>query len=114
MSDLKIGKYYQTNIENKMKHFDDFFGAIKRQLEYGATKYASEGEDREATDMLVEAYGQEWVLGTMNKYLYRFKNLGREKDLLKIATYCYLVWLQNGFHLLDNHEEDVFNEQTNN
>jgi len=51
--------------------------------------------------------GVDWVLGTMAKYIGRFINFKREKDLLKIATYCYIVWLKMGFHLNKDHDEDV-------
>jgi len=108
---LKIGKYYQTNIDIKKRYMDDFFQMIRNQLEYGATKYASESQGREATDMLVEAWGEEWLFGTMDKYLKRYKNLHRERDLLKIATYCYIKWLHDGYHLKTEHDEDVFNER---
>ena len=54
----------------------------------------------------------DWVLGTIVKYVFRFKNFGREKDLFKIATYCYILWLKCGFHLLSDaqHEEDINKE----
>ena len=65
---------------------------------------------REATDIIVDAWGQEWVLGTMNKYLYRFAQKQREKDLLKLATYAYILWLKNGFHLKDKHDTDTYLE----
>ena len=30
-----------------------------------------------------------------------------EKDLLKIATYCYICWLKAGHHLKEEHDEDT-------
>jgi hypothetical protein len=43
----------------------------------------------------------------MTKYIFRFKNFHREKDLLKIATYCFILWLKMGAHLQETHDEDV-------
>jgi hypothetical protein len=98
-----------TNIKVKLANVDKFYALIKDQLEYGAKKYAQE-EDKEATDLICEAWGMEWRLGEMNKRLLRFKNVMREKDLLKLATECYLVWLQMGFHLEKSHDTDTNNE----
>ena len=47
------------------------------------------------------------ALGTMAKYIFRFRNLKREKDILKIACYCYILWLKMGFWENDQHDEDV-------
>ena len=95
-----------TNIKVKLANFDKFVTLIKDQLEYGAKKYA-QGEDKEATDLICEAWGLEWRLGEMNKRLLRYKNVQREKDLLKLATECYLVWIQMGYHLEDKHDTDT-------
>ena len=108
-----IPSKFDTDIETKRQHLDKFYELIKDQLEYGATKYGvlNPNAKREATDIVVEAWGQEWVLGTMNKYLYRFAQKQLEKDLLKIATYAYILWLKNGFHLVDKHLTDTYNEK---
>lgn len=76
---------------------DNFSLLVKDQFEYGAVKYRHTGQ-QEATDILVARWGLGWILGTMNKYVYRFNNLGRERDLLKIACYAYLLWLKFGFN----------------
>lgn len=81
-----------------MNKFNDL---VKDQWAYGGKKYASTAT-KESTDILVDDYGFNWLLGTLNKYIYRYKNLGREKDLLKIACYCFIMWLKFGFHLNDN------------
>ena len=99
-----------TNIKVKMEYIDRFVTLIKDQLEYGAKKYG-QTEEKEATDLICEAWGMEWRLGEMNKRLLRFKNIQREKDLLKLATECYLVWLQMGFHLSDNHDTDTYGQK---
>ncbi len=41
------------------------------------------------------------------KYMFRYKNFHREKDLLKVATYCFILWLKTGGHLAETHDEDT-------
>jgi len=77
---------------------EKYFELIKEQLFYGAKKYALKGStSRESTDVLFDIHGMTWLFGTMHKYCMRFSNLKRERDLLKISTYAYLVWLKRGF-----------------
>jgi len=76
-----------------------FTKLVQQQWEYGGKKYASTAV-KESTDILVDDYGFNWLLGTLNKYIYRYKNLGREKDLLKVACYCFIIWLKFGFHIV--------------
>ena len=78
---------------------DKFLELMKDQFVYGGKKYAL-NDERESTDVLFDVYGKNWLLGTMDKYTFRFKNLARERDLLKIATYCYIVWLKRGFWVM--------------
>jgi len=100
---------HYTTIDLKLKHFAEFTNLIKNQLEYGGKKYAQD-DVKESTDIIAEVFTDNWTFGTIFKYLLRFRNLKREKDLLKIVAYCYIIWLQNGFHLNDEHDEDVNNE----
>jgi len=105
-------KIHNTNVEIKRKHFETFAKLISNQFEHGGDKYKQEGDGtKEQTDVICEfvpgSTGVDWILGTMQKYLGRFKNFQREKDLLKIATYCYITWLKMGFHLNKEHDEDT-------
>lgn len=105
-------KVYNTTVPVKAKNFDKFAELIGNQFKHGGDKYGIPGfDDREATDIISSIFGGEsqtdWVLGTMMKYLFRFKNFKREKDLLKIATYCYILWLKCGFHVAEEHDEDT-------
>ena len=77
-----------------------FLELVKDQFLYGGRKYAKD-DKKEVTDELVDDYGFNWLLGTINKYVYRYENLGREKDLLKIACYMFIMWLKFGYHLED-------------
>jgi len=100
-----------TNLETKQKYIETFFNLIRNQNNHGGEKYKL-SDTKEFTDVICECFGGEsgvdWVLGTMMKYLGRYKNFGREKDLLKVAQYCYILWLKGGFHLQEgSHDEDV-------
>lgn len=103
---------YNTTIVVKKDNYKKFSDLIGNQFMHGGEKYKLPGfDDREATDVISQIFGGEdsndWVLGTITKYVFRFKNFKREKDLLKIATYCYILWLKNGFHLQEDHDEDT-------
>jgi hypothetical protein len=77
-----------------------FENLVKDQFVYGGKKYALSGHDgRESTDDLFDDFSQGWLFGTMGKYCKRYLNLHRERDLLKIACYSFLVWLKRGFHI---------------
>jgi hypothetical protein len=77
---------------------ETFHGLIEDQFAYGGQKYALNGE-RESTDELFDRYTKSWLAGTMDKYTFRYRNLKRERDLLKIACYCYILWLKKGFFI---------------
>lgn len=103
---------YNTTVEVKQQYFQRFADLISNQFHHGGDKYKLPGfNDREATDVISSVFGGEsqfdWVLGTMMKYIFRFKNFQREKDLLKIATYCFILWLKMGAHLSEVHDEDT-------
>jgi hypothetical protein len=101
---------YNTNIEQKKKFYKIFSSLVKNQFWHGGTKYAL-NKDKEFTDQICETFpgdtGVDWILGTCMKYLGRYKNFGREKDLLKVATYMYILWLKAGFYIEDFHDEDT-------
>ena len=78
---------------------EKFIELIKDQFTYGGTKYAH-NEEKESTDILFDIYGKNWMLGTMAKYCFRYKNLKRERDLLKIGCYVYMLWLKRGYHIM--------------
>jgi len=101
---------YNTSITEKKEHFEKFVELIKNQFWHGGEKYAL-SDTKEFTDAICECFpgdsGVDFILSTCMKYLGRFKNFGREKDLLKIATYMYLCWIKMGFHLQEGHDEDI-------
>lgn len=99
-----------TNIKQKKQHYTGFVKLVKGQFWHGGDKYKL-NEEKEFTDAICECFGGEsgvdWVLGTCMKYLGRYKNFGREKDLLKVATYMYILWLKAGFFKNEKHDEDI-------
>jgi hypothetical protein len=85
-----------------------FFGAVNRQFSYGGQKYA-QTKEKEATDCLFCDFGKNWLFGTLAKYCKRYSNLKREKDMMKIATYCFIIWLKRGFHLNNQGTKEIIN-----
>lgn len=107
---------HNTDIESKRKYWPKFAKFMENQFEFGGTKYAMDGqEDKEATDWCCEIVpgktGVDGILWTAARYIGRFKNFKRERDLFKIATYCFIMWLKMGFHLQDEHDQDVNKEK---
>jgi len=105
-------KVYVTDVETKRRFWPMFREMMDRQFMFGGTKYKMDGQaDKEVTDWACEicpgTTGADWVLATMAKYIGRYKNFKRERDLLKIATYCFIMWLKMGHHLDEEHDEDV-------
>jgi len=82
------------------KNFNAFIDLVKDQFKYGGQKYALNNE-RESTDVLFDKHGKNWLFGTVDKYTFRYKNLARERDLLKIACYMFITWLKRGFYIMD-------------
>jgi len=81
-----------------MNNLEQFFELIENQFQYGGQKYA-QTETKEATDVLFDDFGKNWLFGTIAKYVKRYSNLARERDLLKISCYMFILWLKRGFHL---------------
>src|SRR5580704_1836416 len=103
---------FGTTVATKSLHWEKFANLVSGQFEHGGDRYKLQGfDDREATDVISSVFGGQsefdWILGTMMKYLFRFKNFQREKDLLKIATYCYILWLKQGNHFKDVADTDT-------
>jgi hypothetical protein len=113
MAKNKEVKFYNTNPTVKAKYWPKFAALIEGQFKFnGVEKYKLQGfADREATDIISSVFGGErkdqWILGTILKYLFRYNNLHREKDLLKMTTYLYLLWIKQGYHLQSGHDTDT-------
>jgi len=92
MSNITQEEYNVLSVQQKFNHW------VYDQFAYGGVKYASNSK-KEGTDELVEDFGWNWLFGTQAKYVKRFRNTHREKDLFKIATYFFIDWLKLGYHL---------------
>lgn len=103
-------KIYNTSLKAKRENFPAFIKLISSQFEFAGEKKYQLTEDKEMTDLVCELVpgktGVDWVIGTIIKYLGRFANTLREKDILKATTYLYIIWLKMGFHLEHEHDED--------
>lgn len=88
-------KTRDTNIEIKREEFPNFADLIMGQMNYGGKKYAAlDGKPtREATDYITDVF-PEFMESTVMKYLLRWRTQKREEDLIKIATYCFLLWVK--------------------
>ena len=73
-----------------------FLNILDRQFTGCATKYAF-NEDSEWTDVIT-MFVPFWVEGTIMKYLGRLKVYARERDWIKVATYCFILWIKYGLH----------------
>jgi len=103
---------HNTTVKVKRENWNKFVKLMESLILHGGDKYGLPGfDDMEATDVISRVFGGDdgfdWILGTMTKYLFRFKNFHREKDLLKVATYCYILWLKQGNHLKTEHDTDT-------
>jgi len=107
-------KIYNTSLDVKKKNIKKFFDLMSDQVIYGGKKY-SQSEGKEATDVVCEVApgktGIDWIMQTIVKYVLRFLNLQREKDLLKIATWAYIAWVKKGYHLKKDHDTDTWLEK---
>jgi len=86
--------------------FTKFQDQIVEQFKYGGQKYAHSGA-KESTDVLFDKHTFNWLIGTLDKYTFRYINTRREKDPLKIATYCFIIWLKRGFHISKDGTENA-------
>ena len=92
--------YSDCDVCEDCNSFTKFTQLVEDQFIYGGQKYALNGSEvRESTDVLFEKHGKNWLIGTIDKYTFRFQNLSRERDLLKIACYMYIMWLKRGFYI---------------
>jgi len=103
---------YNTGPDTKRKNWSKFASLIENQFKHGGEKYLLDNQkDKEFTDLVCEVSpgktGIDWILQTCVKYIGRYLNFQRERDLLKIATYCYIAWLKAGHHLNEEHDEDT-------
>jgi hypothetical protein len=78
--------------------YQAFCSLVKEQFMYGVEKYKADNQ-KEVTDILCDDFGFPGLFWTLGKYCKRFGNQKRERDVLKIACYMYIVWLKYGYHV---------------
>ena len=71
-----------------------FLGILEKQFTGCGDKYAF-SEDAEWTDVLC-ASTPTWVEDTIKKYVGRYKQYGQGKDLIKMATYAFILAIKHG------------------
>jgi hypothetical protein len=79
--------------------FEEFTRLMKTLAVDGSNKYAgAEANGKEAIDIIPDILGEEgyvhFVLGDLLKRIIRFKNQKRERDLLKIGLWSYMLWMR--------------------
>jgi hypothetical protein len=88
--------------------FQVFCSLVKEQFTYGAEKYKADNQ-KEVTDILCDDFGFPGLFWTLGKYCKRFGNQKRERDVLKIACYMYIVWLKYGYHVYEWGSDGLMN-----
>ena len=101
----RVIKTNEKEIPNKLKYFDEFCKHMKDIMLQGSDKYAGANKDKSETiDIMPQVVGFNgyisFVICDILKRLIRFKNDERQRDLVKIAVWCYLLDKQ----LKDRHE----------
>ena len=92
----KLKKTRNTNIEMKREYFPKFVKLVEEQLSQGANKYANSNE-REYTDLICDVVGtKQFIIGNILKYSGRIINDDPRQatDIVKIATYAFLLWVK--------------------
>ena len=89
----------EGSIPPKLKRFEEFTELMKTLALQGTEKYSgAETNQKETIDIIPDVLGEEgytnFVLGDLLKRIIRFKNQRRERDLVKIALWAYLLWMR--------------------
>jgi hypothetical protein len=79
----------------KLARFEEFTNMMKTVALQGTDKYTGT-KNKETVDIIPDVLGEEgyvsFVLGDFVKRIVRFKNQRREKDLVKMGLWAYLLW----------------------
>jgi len=84
-----------TSIEQKKKLWPAFVKACESQFMCGGKRYKLSG-DKEFPALVCEAAGNEWMGGTIIKYVGELINSNpkQEVDFFKIAVYAFIWWIK--------------------
>lgn len=102
-----------TSLTLKEKLWPAFVAACESQWKCGGQRYAL-GPDKEWTDLVCEVAGDEWILGTIVKYIGEIKNSNPrpEVDYFKIAVYAFLAWIKAQGTFTDRDRGEEFEKKT--
>ena len=97
---IKVTGYKkEEDIPQKLARFEEFTELMKKLALQGSEKYSgAEAHKKETIDIIPDILGEEgytnFVLGDLLKRIIRFKNQRRERDLIKMALWAYLLWMR--------------------
>lgn len=89
----------EDDIPKKLARFEEFTSLMKKLALQGTDKYTgAEIDKKETIDIIPDVLGEEgyvnFILGDLLKRIIRFKNQKRERDLVKMALWTYLLWMR--------------------
>jgi len=102
-----------TSIAQKEQFWPDFVRACESQWRCGGKRYALTN-DKEFTDLVCEAVGNEWIAGNIIKYAGEIVNTKRadglitEVNFFKIAVYAFIWWLKEKEQEVSRDEGEEF------
>jgi len=101
-----------TSIKQKEKLWPEFLEACKNQWKGGGKRY-SLTEDKEFTDLVCEAAGNEWIGGNIIKYVGEIINSKPkiEVDFFKIAVYAFIWWIKEKNDMTDEDKGEKFRDE---
>jgi len=85
-----------TSLEMKKEMWPKFVKACESQWICGGDRYRL-AEDKEFTDLVCEAAGNQWIGGNIIKYAGEIINTNPkcEVNYFKIAVYAFIWWLKD-------------------
>jgi hypothetical protein len=97
--DYKKNLKKEGDVPQKLLRFEEFTALMKKLALQGTEKYSgAEPHEKETIDIIPDVLGEEgyinFVLGDLIKRISRFKNQRRERDLVKMALWAYLLWMR--------------------
>ncbi len=87
----------EKEIPKKMSYFNEFIEHMKAVILQGTQKYTGAEKDKaETIDIMPMVVGEQgyldFIICDVLKRLIRFRNDRRERDLVKIAVWMYLIY----------------------
>ena len=101
-----------TSVKQKEQLWPQFVKACESQWKCGGDRYAL-SEDKEFTDLVCEAVGNEWIGGNIMKYVGELINSEPkpEANFFKIAVYAFIWWIKEQENLTNGDKGEKYNIQ---